>query len=668
MEPAWLALRHTLQRAPLLAPLAVTCGAIVGGVWGWAGAVAVLAIAVGLGMQRVVCCAVLCGMVAGFTQAVKRQREAELHALVAAHSAVAVQGVVVQQLAHGCVVQTPWPGLRVAVLGDMDWRVADCVQLVAEEQPPITAAVPGMFSTEKWMRGQGISARLTLLHGEVTGRSCGWWRLVRLAEVARAALAERLMPPGTQGDPRRQTLCALLLGDKSLAESDTMEIFRRGGCLHVFAVSGLHVGLLAGIISLLLRLLRVRPVVGRWALLVVVGAYVVITGLAAPALRAYLLLAALLFGLILRRRATLLNTWCFAALLLLLLRPSQLYQAGFQLSFAIYAAISLGVRYGMRCERWFGPDAYLPTRLHTRADRLLIAADSTVRGVALVSLCAWLAALPLSIAHFHVVNTVSYVTNIALTPLLPPVMCCGLLALCLGWLPIVGAAFHWLAVQSVGLLMWVVSATGAFPGAFLPAQPPAAPGDYLVVPMRYDQSFTVLGNPGVLVGDIQREATARHEVEPAVFHSGYSPALICGASAETLRLYHRSWPGALALPERTDCRECYTTPAGRYTVYYPSRLLPRSPVGNSRPVIIWEQPGGLRIVYVGDAAASTLECVPEHERRADRVILGFNPADPINAADHLSSFGAAEILLLPSAAHLPTDTWRLPGTKITRHF
>lgn len=643
LEPLWLKLRGVLIRAPLLAPLAVVCCSIHGGVWCWAAVAVQLAVLLGLGMRRVALCAVLCGLVAWLTRAEQQSREAELLSLLERHGAVELRGVVVQRLARGCVVQTPWPGLRLAVQGDVAWDVADEVRLTAELFPPEPPPVPGMFSTEAWMRGQGISARLMLLHGETCGRDRGWWRLVRWAADMRAALAARLMPPGTQADPRRQTLCALLLGEKSLAEADTMEIFRRGGCLHVFAVSGLHVGLLAGVLAVLLRLLRVPPAVQRWALLLVVGLYVLVTGLAAPALRAYLLLAVVLFGLILRRRSSMLSAWSFAALLLLLLRPVQLYQVGFQLSFVIYAVISLGVVYGMGGPLLLGPDPYIPVRLYTRADRFRVAAETAVRGVALVSVCAWFASLPFGIAYFHVLTPTSYLTNIAITPLLPLAMCCGMLALLLGSLPLVGAACHWLAVQSAGALIAVVSFMSSYPGAYLPTQPPAAADATLLVPLRYGRSFAVLGNPGVLIGDLSRESSARHEIEPAVFHAGYRPALVYGATGAALRFYRSRWPWVHTPEPRHGGCSTWTTAAGSYTFYYPAPPLPAT----APPVIVWVQPSGFRVIYVGNAASTLLESLPPEQRQADLLILGRHAHDPVDEAELLKTFNLGEIRHLP---------------------
>ena len=659
--PLWRTLQRLLWRTPLLVPLVVTCGVICGGVGGWVAAVVALSVAVNYGMRRVAACAVLCGAVVAISQAVRQSHAEALHEALAQRGAVELHGVVVQQLLRGCVVQTGWTGLRVAVRGDeLDWSVGAEVRFVAAEQPVVSSPVEGMYSAERWMRGQGVCAQLAYLHGEQVGLSHGWYRMIRMAEAVRASLAGRLMPPGTQGDARHQTLCALVLGEKALAEDATMERFRRGGCLHAFAVSGLHVGLVAGLLWAMLRAGRVRPSIGRWVLLAGVGLYVTATGLAVPALRAYLMLVVVLFALILKRHSTLFNTWCFVALLILVYQPFQLYQAGFQLSFAIYAAICLGIQYGVSRRRWFGPDDYLPPRIYTRVERFAARADLALRGVVVASLCAWLASLPFSALHFHTINTVSYITNIAITPVLPCVMLCGLLALFLGAVPLVGPACLWLACQSAGVLLWLVGAVGSTPAALLPAHEPAPPSAAIIGAMQYGKSFAVLGNPGVLLGDVQHAGSAHFTIEPAVFHSGFSPVAIAAASENTVSLYSHRWPHLRALPRDLSTPYSFSTSAGHYTIYSP----PGQGAAQAQPLVVWEQPGGLRVIYAAQAAASTLECLPEPERRADVLILGYSPQEPVMDTDLLSSFGAGELLLLPSTSYFSAEPPQLPATKV----
>ena len=644
-------LRHFLWRTPLLLPLAVVLGVIVGGSAGWCIIMASLVLAVSLGLRRMACVCFLLGVLLSTILYLRQLQQSRMESSLAQSGSVTLQGVVTRQISGGCIVQTGWMGVRVALRGDTLWQLGDEVSFSATRAHSSSAPlVRGMFSADSWMRGQGVCANLNLLHGVRTGSSHGWFQLVYLAERVRSSLAERLMPPGTESDARRQVLCALVLGEKSRAEADTIETFRRSGSLHAFAVSGLHVGLVSGILWFILRLCRVRPVVGRYIQLGVVGLYVIATGLAVPALRAYFMIAALMLGLMLRRRVNLLNTWCFAALLILFFWPWQLYQAGFQLSFVIYATICLAVRYGMRGRRWFGPNSFIPSRIYTRWERWLSSADVAVRGVVIVSMSAWLVSLPFSIYHFHVVNTASYLANIAISPLLPLVMFCGLATLFFGGLPLLGPLCHSLAVQSAGWFISLAGSMGSFPGAFLPAHAAAPPTAIMAASLGYGKSFAILGNPGLLVGDLRSAADARYTIEPALFHAGFSPAAICGSiSPDSLGIYRRSWPALRSLSAPSSL----VTPAGRFSIYPTS----------SSPIIIWQRPNGSRIIYADSVRAKDWASLPADERRAESLFLGAGAEDELPDAA-LRYISVGELILLPSAASLPT--LQIAPTRILR--
>lgn len=641
--------------APLLLPLVAVGGVVGGGAWGWILVVVALLVAHTLRMWRILICTFLCAFFVASAQAIRHTQELHLQRLLAEHESVSLEGVVVKEWGTGCILETGWLGVRVVLRGDAAWQVADVLRVTVQELPVLPPPVEGMFSPKRWMNEQGACENMVCLHSEKIGESWGLSRLVRLAAGMRRVLSAQLMPPGTEDDMRRQVLCALVLGEKEHAEADTLEIFRRGGCLHAFSVSGLHVGLVAAILQLLLRLLRVHPRVGRFLLLVLTGLYVLGTGAAVPAVRAYLMLAAFMCGLILRRRAVLFNTWCFVALLILVVQPWQFWQAGFRLSFVVYAAICLGVAYGMRDHPWFGPDSYIPARIRTRWERFLVVAELFVRGTVVVSLCAWLASLPLTVAMFHVVNTTSYLTNIAIAPLLPVVMGAGLAALALGWVPLLGAALHSVALKCAALLTGVVSLSASMPLSYLPAHEPAEASEALIIPIGgYGKSFCIMGNPGLVVGDITREADVRYTIEPALFHGGFNPAAAyCNPGAESRALFRRSFP-AMRFPERAPGQSSATlsTPAGQYSIYYPSPEIPPTPAANMCPIVIWQRTDGMRIMYMGDAAMSTLESIPQDERQVDILILGYNPMEPMIDKTLFPSMDLQRIILLPSAAKL----------------
>lgn len=653
-----------LWRAPMLLPLLTVAGTICGlegpGAWGWVLAAIAPIVAQVLRMRRICICCLACAAVVLSTQLVRRESEEAVRRLCAEGQAVTMRGLIVREQGGSCVLETGWLGARVLLRGEAPRQVGDELRVVAEPLPAEEPAVAGMFSAAEWMRRSGYCASLAYLHGEKVGESYGWSRLVRYAGSVRRALADRLMPPGTESDVNRQVLCALVLGEKERSASDTIELFRRGGCLHIFAVSGLHVGVVAGILWALLRLCRVTPRVGRYVLLVGVGLYVASTGLAVSALRAYLMLAAAVGGLILKRRSSLFNAWCFVAVLILLVEPRQLYQPGFQLSFAVYAAICIGVHFSMADSPWFGPDAYLPARLYSRYDRLRVWADYAVRGAVIVSLSAWLVSLPLALAHFHAVSTVSYLTNLALTPLLPVVMLLGLAALACGQLPLLGSASQYLALKGAGCLVSLVSLGGQYTGSFVPGCVPAAADSAMLVGLSYGRSCCVLGNPGVLIGDVQRETDARYSVEPALFHAGYTPELIWAGGGEpaALQIYRRSWPKLKQVQPGARSRR-YSGPSGEYCFYFPPPELPLSPAANAQPIILWVRPDGVRVLYIGHAAMSTLESMPPEERRADIIILGSNPREPLLDASVLHAMGPGKIILLPAVRQ-----WAIPDHEL----
>ena len=649
-DPVRRACHILLWRVPLLLPLVVVVGTICGGSAGWVVAVMALAVAHVLKQWRLLLCSLLCGAIVALTQFARQNSAEELETLLASKGAVSLQGVVVRELAHGCILETHWLGLRVVLRGNTPWHTADEVRVTAERRAISPPPVEGMFSYENWMRGQGICANMTCLHGEKVGEAWGISRLALISAQVRERLARILMPPGSEADPRCQTLCALALGEKELTDAETLETFRRGGCLHAFAVSGLHVGLVSGIIWALLRLLRVPPAAGRYVLLAVVGAYVAATGLAVSALRAYLMLAALLGGLMLRRRVSIFNTWCFAALLILMIQPWQLYQAGFLLSFVVYGAICLGATYSMGDRPWFGPDSYIPKRIRTWRERKIAAAELALRGLVVVSLCAWLVSLPVMISRFHVVNVASYLTNIAISPLLPLVMSTALAAIVFNPLPLLGPACHSLATHTAGWLISLVGAASTYPGAFLPAQPPAAPGKAMAVCLGYGKSFCVLGNPGILVGDLRAEGDARYTIEPALFHAGFTPVALCGDPGKALSIYRRSWPSIRTVVAQAGAAPIsFCNDAGEFTLYFPPAGISPAAESSAQPIILWRRPQGDRVLYIGNAPMTTLEAMPPEARMADIIILGYNAKEPLLEPEALRKTGAGLIILLPSA-------------------
>ena len=168
----------------------------------------------------------------------------------------------------------------------------------------------------------------------------GWVRYrYGLAERIRAAA-----PPETAG---LQT--ALLTGVRSYIPREQTEALRTAGLAHVLAISGLHMGLLAGgsfwlatfvlsLISPLSRRMDVRKPAAIIGALAATG-YLIVSGASVATQRAFIMAIIVFLAVLLDRRAFSLRSVSVAALITLLLRPESLISVGFQMSFAAVAAL-----------------------------------------------------------------------------------------------------------------------------------------------------------------------------------------------------------------------------------------------------------------------------------------------------------------------------------------
>ena len=643
------AVRHLILRAPFFMPLLGVVGCLLGGQW-WSLTVIALFVSHLARAWRIILCTLLCVGIGWVQEHRQEHSHSNLRQQLQEKGYVYLEGTIERKLSRGCILDTGFNGVRVALRGDIPWKTGDRIAAYAEPQPYYPAPIKGMFDTKTWLHSQGLAANLRVQQAEYLEPSFGWLRIKGVAESVRAQLVRTLMPPGKEDDPRRQVLCSLTLGDTSGAEQSVINVFKRGGCLHAFAVSGLHVGIVSGLFYLLAFRLRLSPRTQALLVLILVGLYVMVTGLAVPALRAYVMVALVLIGRELRRRVDMVNIWSLPALLILLIEPWQLGNAGFVLSFAVYAAIGIGVCVCMNVRPWLQPDSYLPRRLYTVWDDRLCQFAYILRGTVIVSFSAWLVSLPITAAFFHTVTPYSFLTNIAISPLLPLVMGSGLLASLLGGVPLIGAAVQWVALKCSSLLIAVVSFFSSLPMSYMPIVPQAVAGQGMVCHLGYGESFAVLENPGLVVGT-GSAASARFSTEPSLFFSGYLPAALLKIYSgdkwdKAAAVLKESWP-QMQLLSINDQVLHISTEAGAYEVFPPPPDLSRSLAENHCPIVRWHRADGTKVLYVGGASALTWEQLPAESKRADILIVGRNDDMPPELKQLLAESGAVRCILLP---------------------
>jgi len=251
-------------------------------------------------------------------------------------------------------------------------------------------------------------------------------------------------------------LQGVVFGDRKDISSELKESFLKTGTIHILAVSGSNVALIAMMLYLLLGLARVPR---RWVVLFTLAGlmmYMMITGAESSIVRATIMGCVIVIGTAMERRTDIFNSIAVAALVVLLIDPLQLFDAGFQLSFS--AVLSIVLLYP-RLERLVDaiPEAF-------EEIRLLI----PVWKVFAVSAAAQLGTLPFTAYTFERISLVSFLANIVVVPLvgLNLILACMTIAAdaVAGWIAAVYAAINEVLVD---ILLGFVTHAADVPGATL---------------------------------------------------------------------------------------------------------------------------------------------------------------------------------------------------------
>jgi len=276
-------------------------------------------------------------------------------------------------------------------------------------------------------------------------------------------------------DPRRAALAsAVLLGCREEVSAEQTEAFMQTGTVHVLSISGMHVGILAALVFLVMRLLPVSRGAAAAGVGAVVVAYTLLADAEPPAVRAMVLVLVMCDAYRRGRRAFAMNSLAFAALVVLALNPADLFRVGVQLSFLCMMAIA-----------WFPalrstPD---PTRAAIRRVlyesrnwpvRVLWSARDWAWELTLMGAVIWAVTLPLVMARFHIFSPVAVGLNTVLWLPMTAALWSGLGALALGAaIPAAAAASAWCCDRTLAGLQWGVEAARSLPGSYFWVPGPA---------------------------------------------------------------------------------------------------------------------------------------------------------------------------------------------------
>ncbi|MEO0079828.1 MAG: ComEC/Rec2 family competence protein [candidate division WOR-3 bacterium] len=297
---------------------------------------------------------------------------------------------------------------------------------------------PGLVDWNRVLLRQGLVGQTSPKPGQIVVVSRGHGNLLMRLLVMPARryvfrTIERLLP-GDEG----ALLVGLLLGDRRGLPKQVQEAFVDAGIVHIMAVSGLNMAIVVGTVVLLLSVLRIR---GWWRFGLGVGAtlfYVALVGWSAPPVRSGLMACAALLAIPTQRRVTPTATLSVAGLVLLLLDPFSLFEAGTQLSFVATAVILLvAPPIAKVLRRWHIPGwlrnwIFLPLA---------------------VSLAASFGTAPLLLHHFFRFQPLGFLTTAVVVPLVGLATPIGFLVILLN---LVSSGLAAIFAESLRAVLWLI--------------------------------------------------------------------------------------------------------------------------------------------------------------------------------------------------------------------
>ena len=352
----------------------------------------------------------------------------------------------------------------------------DELKLFGSGEPIAPPRNPGEFDMRAYLARHDVRRMLFARYPEdgTLIRHGGGNPVLRTAQASRTWMQNALCR-GLDDAPEVKTfISGIVLGIRHETPEDIEEPFQQTGTIHLFAVAGLHVGIVAALLWLLAAIARLPRKRAAAFIIPALFFYAAVTGLHIPALRAAVMASILVGSYFFERRAFLPNGLAAAAFFILCWNTNELFSTGFQLSFAVVGAIALFAEPFFRLfQRRAAPDPFLPQTLVRGPRRWMHSSYEWLCRCASVSLAAWIGSLPLIILYFHLVTPISFLANLVVVPVAFFVLAVALLSLIttplLPWVAVVFNNANWaLATLVIGMVHLFAHIPG---GHFYVAEP-----------------------------------------------------------------------------------------------------------------------------------------------------------------------------------------------------
>lgn len=559
---------------------------------------------------------------------------------------------------------------------------------------------PGQFDFRRHLQRQGICSELgTQFPSDCRRLGSGHgWAPMALGLRARTWISQRLELGLADAPDISALIQSMVLGMRGETPPELKELFQKTGTMHLFAVSGLNVAMLGTLAWFLLKPLRI----GRKAAVLVVApllcGYALVTGLGASSLRATFMGLIVLGAVLVERPVLVFNNLAAAALVILAFDTSQLFLPGFQLSFALVAAIvSLAPPIQRRLEPFTQPDPFLPRALWRWPQTMRATVGKALSATLGVTIAAWLGSFAFTAAYFHLFSPASLLANLLAVPIAFLILALGLGAVLCAGVWTTGAIWlnnaNWLFART---LIWLVQVFAHLPGGHCYLEMPAPPfrrrPELTVLDMGQGAAVHLRARPGEwlldcghargygavllpylrsrgvnhLSGLLLSHGDARHVGAALDVMEEFTPDQVVDSPLKdrspTRRAIHRALAARArgkTILARGDVLPLNATT--RLRVLYPPRGRART-VADDQALVVRLECNGVRVLFTADSGFATEQWLVENEPdlAADLLVKGQHERDLSGSPDFMRRVAPRAVICTEAVFGCPPealDTW-----------
>jgi competence protein ComEC len=343
----------------------------------------------------------------------------------------------------------------------LDLKAGDYIQAYCRLDRFSPPTNPGQFDVAKYLARKNvfIAASVKSRDGIELLQGTPPAVFTKLKSRLRQSAAQALLGNVSPEELSRGLLEALLLGYRGNIDSGTYRAFRKTGLLHFISLSGMHLGILVGIIWWLCKTAGLMKPVRAVICIIAIGIFLLIVPPRAPTLRAAIICCVFCVSFFFHRYSNPINTLSLAAIILLLIRPTQLFEAGWQLSFGTVLGILLFTErihfflyekitaLSWRKER---PKTKLFLRILSKPGPYLLRLFS-------IGLAAWLGGAGILLYHFYTITPLASLWTVLVFPLVSAILVLGFLKIILFFLlPTLSAFLGIIVTLLSSSLIWIV--------------------------------------------------------------------------------------------------------------------------------------------------------------------------------------------------------------------